>query len=156
MKIGIVDTTFAKINMGPIAINKIKENFEGIEIIRKTVPGIKDLAVECKILLEKENCDVSIALGMPGPEKIDEQCAHEASLGIMYAKLLTNKHILEVFVHENEAQTPEELHSICKNRTEKHALNAVRLIQNPGWFIERAGTGLRQGKDDVGQLKVGK
>lgn len=152
MKLGVVDTTFSRVDLASLVINKIQSNYSDVKILRKTVPGVKDLPVACKILLEKENCAVCIALGMPGPKPIDKQCAHEASLGLIQAQLFTNKHIIEVFVHEDEAKDPKELYNICKNRTEKHSLNAVRLIKNPEWFIKNAGKGLRQGKEDVGSL----
>ena len=38
MKIGITDTTFARVDMAEIAIKVIKENSD-IEIVRYTVPG---------------------------------------------------------------------------------------------------------------------
>ena len=43
-KIGIADTTFARADMAGIAISIIKKNSDA-EIIRYTVPGIKDLPV---------------------------------------------------------------------------------------------------------------
>ena len=52
MKIGIADTTFARVNMADFAINTIKKNSKH-KIERYTVPGIKDLPVACKILFEK-------------------------------------------------------------------------------------------------------
>jgi riboflavin synthase len=157
MKIGIVDTTFSKVNMGQIAIDELsKYNKDSkIKIERKTVPGIKDLAVECKILLDS-NCDIVMALGMVGGMPIDQQCAHEASLGIQNAKLMTNKHIIEVFVHENEAWSAEELEGIFDSRIKKHVQNAVELIQNPKALTTRAGLGVRQGKEDEGKLKTKK
>ena len=151
MKIAVVDTMFARINMGGIAVEEIKKNYSGIEIVRKTVPGFKDLAVECKILLEKDGCHVAIALGMAGGAKIDLQCAHEASMAIQQAKLSTNKHIIEVFVFENEAWNEHELIKIAKNRIQKHAHNAVNLILNPQKLIDQAGQGIRQGFEDEGK-----
>ncbi|MFC1704881.1 riboflavin synthase, partial [Nanoarchaeota archaeon] len=41
--IGIADTTFAKVDMAKFAIKTIKDNQEGIKIVRYTVPGVKDL-----------------------------------------------------------------------------------------------------------------
>lgn len=153
MKIGIVDTTFSKVNMGQIALDELtKYNKDGkIKVERKTVPGIKDLAVECKILLDS-GCDIVMALGMVGGMPIDQQCAHEASLGIQQAKLMTNKHIIEVFVHENEAWSAQELSEIFDSRIRKHVQNTVELVQNPKLLTARAGLGVRQGKDDEGKL----
>ncbi|HIH75803.1 MAG TPA: riboflavin synthase, partial [Methanomassiliicoccales archaeon] len=99
--IGIVDTTFARTDMGGAAIDELKNYGTGYKIIRRTVPGIKDLPVAAKILLE-EGCDIVMALGMPGSKPTDKMCAHEASTGIIAAQLATNKHIIEVFVHEDE------------------------------------------------------
>ena len=74
--------------------------------IRRTVPGFKDLAVAAKQLIEEDGCRIVVALGMPGKEPVDKVCAHEASTGIMTAQLMTNTPILEVFVHEDEADDP--------------------------------------------------
>ncbi|VVC04314.1 Riboflavin synthase [Candidatus Bilamarchaeum dharawalense] len=149
VKIGIVDTTFARVNMGEIALDELKK-FPNVETERRTVPGIKDLPVECKILLEK--CDVCIALGMVGGAPIDQQCGHEASLGIQQAKLMTNKHIIEVFVHENEGWNEAELKEIFENRIRKHARNAMVLATKPEELVKLAGKGIRQGKEDEGGL----
>src|SRR3989338_5134891 len=103
MKIGIADTTFARVDMAAFAIEAIKKN-SNAKIERYTVPGFKDLPVACKILFEKYKCDIAIALGMAGPMPIDKQCSHEASLGLQFVQLMANKHILEVFVHMDEAK----------------------------------------------------
>lgn len=150
MKIGIVDTTFARVDMGKIAIDELKK-YQGIEYEKRTVPGIKDLPVECKILLEK--CDICIALGMVGGAPIDTQCGHEASIGIQHAKLMTNKHIIEVFVHENEGWSEKELKEIFENRIRKHVKNAVLMLTKPQEFEKLAGRGIRQGKDDEGSFE---
>jgi len=143
MKLGIVDTMFARVDMGKMAIDEIKKNYPDVEIIRRTVPGVKDLPVECKNLLD-EGCDSCMALGMVGGAPVDAVCAHEGSLGIQQAKLLTGKHIIEVFVHENEAWSGKEFFEICDNRTRKHAHNAVLLVKNPEKLVESAGKGVRQ------------
>ena len=80
-KIGIADTTFARIDMARFAIGIIKKN-SGHKIERYTVPGFKDLPVACKILIEKYKCDIVMAFGMAGTMEIDKQCSHEASLGL--------------------------------------------------------------------------
>ncbi|MBI5158491.1 riboflavin synthase [Candidatus Micrarchaeota archaeon] len=154
VKIGIVDTTFAKIDMGKIATSELRDNFESVSIVRRTVPGMKDLAVACKKLFEEQGCDVCVAFAMPGKEAIDEQCAHEASQGIMLAQLLCSRHIVEVFVHESEAKDEKELAEICFDRCTKHARNAVLLAGNSEELSKRAGTGARQGKQDVGGIET--
>ena len=153
-RIGIVDTTFSTVNMGDIAIDELRKQGTGFKIIRRTVPGFKDLAVECRILIEKEGCDIVMALGMPGPEDIDKQCAHEASQGIMMAQLLTNTHILEVFVHMDEAKDDRELIWLTERRVREHAVNAYNMLFHPERLIEQAGTGQRQGFDDVGPARI--
>ncbi len=149
-KIGVVDTTFASVNMGDIAVDELKKQGTGLRIVRRTVPGFKDLAVECKILIEEEGCDMVMALGMPGPEEIDKQCAHEASQGIMQAQLMTNTHIIEVFVHMDEAKDDRELIWLTDRRVREHAVNAYTMLFHPEKMIKMAGTGQRQGFDDVG------
>ncbi|HSB46863.1 MAG TPA: riboflavin synthase [Candidatus Bilamarchaeum sp.] len=148
MKIGIVDTTFSRVDMGQIALDELK-SAKGIETERRTVPGIKDLAVECKRMLDA-GCGIAMALGMVGGAPIDTQCAHEASLGIQQAKLMTGRHIIEVFVHENEAWSEAEFREICDNRIRKHAHNAVALLTKPESLTANAGRGIRQGRGDEG------
>ena len=150
MKIGIVDTTFSRVNMGEIALDEMKK-FPEAKVERRTVPGVKDLPVECKKILD-EGYDICMALGMVGGAPIDTQCAHEASLGIQHVKLMTNKHVIEVFVHENEAWSGKEFVEICDNRIRKHVQNTVRLLREPDYLVKNAGQGLRQGKDDEGPV----
>jgi riboflavin synthase len=152
-RIGIVDTTFARYDMGKAAINELKSNNTGFKIIRNTVPGIKDLPVACKKLFDEQNCDIIIALGMPGPKPIDKQCAHEASTALLQTQLMCNKHILEVFVHEDEAEDEKELAWLADKRSREHALNALDLLYNAENLIKNAGKGLREGFEDVGSLR---
>ena len=79
-RIGIADTTFARYNMGKAAIDELKSNDTGFKIIRYTVPGIKDLPVACKKLFEEQNCDIVMALGMPGPQPIDNNALMKQAL----------------------------------------------------------------------------
>ena len=152
-KIGIVDTTFARYDMGKAAIDEMKSNRAGIKIIRYTVPGIKDIPVACKKLFEERNCDIIMALGMPGPKPIDKQCAHEASIGIIQTQLMCNKHILEVFVHEDEGRDEKELAWLADNRAREHALNTLDLLFKPESLGKKTGKGLREGFEDAGALK---
>lgn len=158
VKIGIVDTTFSRVNMGEIALDEIekiktKTLDPRLKTIRRTVPGIKDLSVECKLLLET-GCDIVMALGMVGGAPIDIQCGHEASLGIQQAKLMTNKHIIEVFVHENETWNDTEFFEICDNRIRKHVHNAIDLVLDPAKLVVNAGKGIRQGKANEGEIGI--
>jgi riboflavin synthase len=151
VKIGVVDTTFARSDMGKIVVDEIRDNFGDIIVVRRTVPGVKDLPLECKILLGE--CDIVVACGMPGGKEIDKICAHEASTGLIQAQLMAGKHIIEVFVHEDEAKDGRELATIVENRCRKHARNAVYFLKDPSWFTRNAGAGLRQGKEDAGSLQ---
>ena len=153
-KIGIVDTTFARYDMGHAAIDELKSNATGLKIVRYTVPGIKDIPVACKILFEEKNCDLILAFGMPGPKPIDKQCAHEASTGIIQTQILCNKHILEVFVHEDESDDEEKLAWLADRRAREHALNAINLLFNQEELIKKAGKGLREGFEDAGPLRI--
>ena len=154
-RIGIVDTTFARVNMGSFAEDELRKMGTGFKIIRRTVPGVKDLPVAAKKLIEEENCDIVIALGMPGGKPIDKQCAHEASLGLIYAQLMTNTHIIEVFVHEDEAKDEKELAWLAERRAREHAQNAYYLLFNPDKLRKMAGTGQRQGFEDAGPVNAG-
>ena len=152
-KIGIADTTFSRVDMARFAIDAIRKN-SNAKIERYTVPGFKDLPVACKKLIEQYKCDIVIALGMAGKMPIDMQCAHEASMGIQSVQLMTNTHIIEVFVFTNEAKNDKELFDITKNRATKHALNALELLKGKTELTKNAGTGKRQGKDDEGPVGV--
>ena len=154
-RIGVVDTMFARYDMGAEAVDEL-EACPGFgvtfDVVRRTVPGFKDLAVECKRLIETEGCHIVVALGMPGRAAIDEVCAHEASQGLMQAQLMTSTHILEVFVHENEEDDPEKLAAVCVDRSRKHALNAYWMLYEPEQLVRRAGRGVRQGYENAGPL----
>ena len=152
--IGIADTTFARYDMGTSAIDELKSNRTGFKIVRYTVPGIKDLPVACKKLFEEQNCDIVIALGMPGSKPIDKQCAHEASTALIQTQLICNKHILEVFVHEDEGKDDNELAWLADRRAREHAINALDLLFKPEGLIKKAGKGLREGFEDAGPLKI--
>ncbi len=152
-KIGIADTTFARVNMAELAIDIIKKNSEH-EIERYTVPGFKDLPVACLKLFEDYKCDIVMAFGMAGAAPIDQQCAHEASTGIQNVQLKVKKHIIEVFVHMTESDDDKEIYEIAKNRAEKHALSTIELLKSKTTLTKYAGTGRRQGKEDEGSIKL--
>jgi riboflavin synthase len=152
--IGIADTTFARYDMGHSAIDELQRAGTGFRIIRYTVPGVKDLPVASKKLIEEQGCDIVMALGMPGPQQKDKMCAHEASTGLIRAQLMTNKHIIEVFVHEDEAKDDAELAFLADRRAREHALNVYDLLFRPESLTKRAGTGLRQGFADAGPVRT--
>ena len=108
-RIGVVDTMFARYDMGAEVLDELAScpgHGRRFEVVRRTVPGFKDLAVAAKRLIENDSCRIVVALGMPGKAEIDKVCAHEASKGIMQAQLMTSTPILEVFVHEDEEDHP--------------------------------------------------
>ncbi|MDD3071285.1 MAG: riboflavin synthase, partial [Methanoculleus horonobensis] len=113
-----------------------------------------DLPVACKKLIEERGCDLVMALGMPGGAEKDKVCAHEASQGLIICQLMTNRHIIEVFVHEDEAKDGKELAWLMEQRTREHAVNAVRLALRPKELEKIAGTGQRQGFEDVGPARL--
>jgi riboflavin synthase len=152
MRIGVADTTFARVNMGEIAEKAICKSGEKVEIIRYTVPGVKDLPVASKKLLEERGCELVVACGWVGKQPIDKQCAHEASLALIQAQLLTNKHILGAIIFEDEAKNDEELEEIARDRVSKHAINAINLLLHPEVLRNNAGKGLRQGHEHAGSL----
>ena len=152
-KVGIADTTFARYDMGAAAIDELKKN-ASVKIERYTVPGIKDLPVASKKLIEEKGCDIVMALGMPGPEDIDKQCAHEASLGIMAAQILTSKHIIEVFVYEDEVEDEKELAWLADRRAREHAQNVIKLLFKSEEMEREAGMGKREGFEDAGPIKL--
>ena len=152
MRVGIADTTFSRVNMGRIAIEELKKH-ASVSIERVTVPGIKDLPVACKKLIEERKCDIVMALGMPGGKEKDRLCAHEASQGLIICQLMTNTHIIEVFVHEDEVKDDNELSWLASERTRKHAVNAVKLMLYPKELEKDAGTGQRQGFSDAGPVR---
>ncbi len=146
---------FARYDMGAEAVDELEQcpgYGRRFEVIRQTVPGFKDLAVAAKRMIENQSCKIVVALGMPGKEPVDKTCAHEASSGIMMAQLMTNTPILEVFVHEDEADDPARLAEVCRDRARKHARNAYWMVYEPDQLLNRAGKGIRQGFADAGPL----
>ena len=152
MRVGVADTTFSRVNMGAIAVDELKKHAT-VAIERTTVPGIKDLPVACKKLIEERRCNIVMALGMPGGKEKDKLCAHEASQGLIMCQLMTNTHIIEVFVHEDEAKDDRELAWLMEQRTREHAVNAVKLVLHPRDLEREAGTGQRQGFEDAGPAR---
>ena len=155
--IGVVDTMFARYNMGADALEELSScpgYGEKFTVIRKTVPGFKDLAVAAKNMIERDGASIVVACGMPGSADIDKVCAHEASQGLMQAQLMTSTPSLEVFVYEDEAEDDATLAMVFENRTKGHARNAYWLLFEPEQLTARAGQGIRQGYGHAGPLSV--
>lgn len=157
----VVDTTFARVDMGTIVLQRIGEIASPSELAtqRFTVPGFKDLAAVARRVVD-QGAAIVIACGMPGPEPIDESCAGDASLGLQLVQALTGTSVLEVFVHTTEAidgdgRVDEDvLAALCRRRCRGHAENAVRMVLDPAAMVGRAGTGRRQGSDDEEAIPV--
>ncbi len=152
--VGVADTTFARYDMGGLAVDVLRERSE-VDIERYTVPGFKDLPVACKRLVEEHGCDIVLALGMGGSADADKTSAHEANQGLIQVELDTGVHILKVLVYEDEAKSPEELVDIFEDRVTAHAKNALKLLEGKDALTAAAGTGLRQGGADAGPLEDG-
>jgi len=130
MKIGIADTTFSRVNMGKIAIDELRK-ISSIPYERYTVPGIKDLPVAAKKLLEERGCDIVITLGWVGGTQKDMLSYIVLSMGLVMVQLMTNKHVIDVTIHEDEAEDEKTLMMIAENRVREHVRNAVDLLLNP-------------------------
>ncbi len=152
-RVGIADTTFARVDMATYAVRALKARGTGFRIVRRTVPGIKDLPVACRQLFLEEHVDLCLALGMPGKAEYDKTCAHEASLGLLFTGVLEAKPIVECFVFEGEAADGRELETLARRRAEEHALNAYAMLFRPQELERRAGEGLRQGFADAGPAR---
>jgi len=151
VKYGIVDTTFSRVDMGKYAYETIrKEDPEG-EILRYTVPGIKDLPLGATKLFEK-GADGVITLGWVGKTKLDKYSYLATSIGLIQAQLLAKRHIMDVTVHEDEVEESMLL-ALAKDRSTKHAANLVKLVRDGGSSLSSmAGKGIRQGYNNAGQI----
>ncbi|ADC66331.1 riboflavin synthase [Ferroglobus placidus DSM 10642] len=150
MIVGIADTTFSRIDMGKIAIDELRK-YSPLKYIRYTVPGIKDLPAAAKILFDK-GCDIVITLGWVGKTDTDKLSYVAMSVGKILVEVLTGKHVIDVTIHEDEAEDEKELYRIAENRVREHVRNAVDLLLNPKKLQKLAGTGQRQGYEDVGPI----
>ncbi len=151
-KYGVADTTFSRVDMGSVAINTIKKEDPEAEIVRYTVPGIKDLPVAAKRLIE-EGCDGVITLGWVGKTMLDKYSYLATSIGLITVQLLTSKHVIDVTIHEDESEDLEKLKEIAIDRATKHARNLVKLVRDgKNALTPLAGKGLRQGYKDAGAI----
>ena len=60
--------------------------------------------------------------------------------------------VVEVFVHEDEAETDAQLADLADRRAREHAVNVYRMIFKPKQLEKLAGTGQRQGGPDAGPI----
>ena len=139
--------------MASAAISELSKQGPGFEVVRYTVPGIKDLAAGAQILFDR-GCDLVMALGMVGRQQVDKDCALAADFGLQLVQAQMGRHILGVMVHEEEATDEAQLTWLFDRRTREHAINAYDLLFRPEVLQARAGTGQREGFPDAGPLKV--
>jgi len=154
-KICVIDTTFARVNMGEIAVSELKKLLPSADIVRITVPGIKDLPGAAKRMISKENCDGVITLGWVGKREADRFSYLAMSLGLITVEILTEKVLIDVTVHEDESEDEKELYRITIDRIKKHCKNLVDMLTNPNELVRNAGKGKRQGYQDIGSLGTG-
>jgi len=150
--VGVVDTTFARVDMAKTAIDVIIRNIPKVRIVRYTVPGIKDIPVAARRVLDE--ADIAITFGWIGASQIDKYSYLAMSIGLIIVQIMAGKHVIDVTVHEDEAGSEEELYRIAVDRARKHALNLVTLLTKGGeGLTPHAGLGLRQGIPDAGPIK---
>ena len=151
-KICIVDTTFARVDMAKHAIETLQLLMPDAVIVRRTVPGIKDIPVAIKRLMKEQGCEAGIVFGWVGKSLTDKISYAVYSLAIQLVELELEKPIIDVTVHEDETSDEKELYRIAVDRAKKHAENLYLLLRNPEELTRRAGTGKRQGYPDAGPI----
>ncbi len=151
----IIDTTFARVNMAEEAIKVLTTLMPDARIVRRTVPGVKDVAVAFKRVAKEFQCDAGMVFGWIGPSLIDKIAYAVYSFAIQLLQLELGIHIIDVTVHEDEAESEDELYSIAVDRARKHAENLYYLLRRPEKLTEWAGMGLRQGRPNVGPIVPG-
>ncbi len=151
--VGVIDTTFARVDMGSVAEGVLKELLPDYRVTRYTVPGIKDLPGAAKRLIDM-GCEGVITLGWVGPSQVDKYSYLAMSVGLITLSVLTGKVIVDVTVHEDESDDPRELREIAINRARAHAENLAKLLKG-GLDALRplAGQGIRQGRPSVGPIE---
>ncbi len=153
VKICIVDTTFARVDMARHAIDVLTTLMPDVRVVRRTVPGIKDVPVAIKTLMVSEGCEAGMVFGWVGPTLNDKISYAVYSLALQMVQLELGRHIIDVTVHEDEAPgDPARLREIAVDRARKHAENLYLLLRRPDELTRRAGTGRRQGYPDAGPL----
>jgi riboflavin synthase len=151
-KVGLVDTTFARVDMARYASERLKACGTGFSIVRATVPGIKDLPVAVRRMFQG-GADICLVVGMPGKAEYDKVCAYEASTGLILAGVLEAKPVIECFVFEGEAVDGKQLELLARRRAEEHAENTYAMLFRPQDLARKAATGQRQGFADVGAVR---
>ena len=109
--VGIADTTFSTIDVAAIAIKEIMKLAPRAHVKRYTVPGIRDTPLACKVLIEKEECDIVLATGMVSEKGFEKRVEDQAVMGIILVQLLTSRHVVCAFFDENSAQFTDQVRS---------------------------------------------
>lgn len=152
-KYGVVDTTFSRVDMAREAIDALLREDPDAEVIRYTVPGIKDIPVAARRLVD-EGCESVITLGWVGRTSLDKYSYLALSIGLIMLQLMTSKHVLDVTVHEDEAEDEQKLYEIAVDRARKHAVNMALLVKEGGAGLSKlAGKGFRQGYANAGPIE---
>ncbi|MCG2880448.1 MAG: riboflavin synthase [Vulcanisaeta sp.] len=149
LRVGIVDTTFARVDMAKYAIEELRNNEPSIIIERITVPGFKNTPWAAKQLINR-GVDAVMVFGWIGPSLTDKITYAVASMGLILLQIEYDKPIIDVTVHEDEASDEKELFNIAVDRSRKHARNLILMLR--GELTRWAGMGLRQGRPDVGPI----
>jgi riboflavin synthase len=150
--VGVVDTTFARVDMARYVIEVFERELSGYKIVRHTVPGIKDLPAAARRIIDL-GCDGVITLGWVGPGQVDKYSYLASSIGLVMLGVMTGKVIIDVTVHEDEAERPEDLKRIAVHRAKAHAENLVAMLKGGLQALTpKAGMGVRQGYPDVGPI----
>ena len=151
--VGVVDTTFARVDMGSVAEGVLRDLLPEYRVVRYTVPGIKDIPGAARRLIDM-GCDGVITLGWVGASQVDKYSYIAMSVGLVMLSVLTGKIIIDVTVHEDEAEDPRELKEIAINRARAHAENLAKLLRGGGEALRPlAGQGVRQGRPSVGPIE---
>lgn len=151
--VGIVDTTFARVDMAKFALNELRKHLPAANVERTTVPGIKDIPGAVKRIIEEKECQGVITFGWVGAEKVDKYSYLATSTALMWLELTTSAIIVDVTIHEDEAEKEKELYKIAEDRSRKHTRNLVLLLTDPEKLTKLAGKGKRQGYPDEGPIK---
>lgn len=150
--VGVIDTTFSRVDMGKYAIEVLERELSGYKIVRHTVPGIKDLPGGVKRVLDM-GCEGAISLGWVGRKEVDKYSYLAASIGLINVAIMTSKVVIDVTVHEDEAEEEQELKRIAIHRARAHASNLAALLKGGLQALTpKAGMGVRQGYPDAGPI----
>ncbi len=153
-RIGVADTTFARVDMGGFAVDELKATGTGFKVERCTVPGVKDLPVAA------QEAHRGARVRDRDGARDARRAGHRQDLrprgvarALIQVQLMTNRHIIEVFVHEDEAASAKELAWLAERRREGARGERVRpAVQARAARGRNAGKGLRQGFEDVGPI----